>query len=94
MAKAAIAKVPKFEPAKGQVLIRRNEAQAVSKGGIFVVEGARERPMEGVVLALNGSEWLEVKDLVVFGKYDGVDVRIDEEDLLLIEEEKILGRRK
>jgi chaperonin GroES len=90
----------KFTPLHDRVLIRRvAEAESV-RGGIIIPDSAKEKPQEGIVLAVGTGKFekgqtipLAVKegDRVLFGKYAGTEIRIDLEELLIVREEEILG---
>ena len=96
-----MAKEGKIKPLGDQILIRRLEAQGVTKGGIVLPESAKEKPKEGVVLALGDGRLLEsgerkpfqvkLEDRVLFSSYAGTEIKIDGEDLLLIREDEILA---
>ncbi|MET3662977.1 co-chaperone GroES [Aquamicrobium ahrensii] len=91
----------KFRPLHDRVVIRRAENNAVSKGGIIIPDNAKEKPQEGEVLAIGpGSRDesgklvpldVEVGDFILFGKWSGVEVSIDGEDLLIMKETDIMG---
>ena len=96
-----MAKEGKIRPLGDQILIRRVEAQSMTKGGIVLPESAKEKPKEGIVLALGDGRLLEtgerkpfqvkLEDRVLFSSYAGTEIKIDGEDLLLIREEEILA---
>lgn len=89
----------KIKPLGNRVLIKRNKAQT-SKGGILLPDSAQEKPKEGVVVAVgpgkvdeNGkAEPLHVKvgDIVLFSSYSGTEIK-DEEEMLILSEDDILG---
>lgn len=91
----------KFRPLHDRVLVRRLDSDERSAGGIIIPDTAKEKPMEGEVIAVgpgvrddDGSiAPLDVKagDVVLFGKYSGTEVKIDGEDLLIMKESDILG---
>ena len=91
----------KFRPLHDRVVIRRAEGELKSKGGIIIPDNAKEKPMEGEVIAVGlGSRDqsgklvpLDVKagDLILFGKWSGTEVKIDGEDLLIVKEADIMG---
>ena len=91
----------KIRPLQDRVIVRRVEEEEKSKGGIIIPDTAKEKPTEGEVMAVgngkvqeNGSvRALDVKvgDRVLFGKYNGTEVKIDGEERLIIREEDILG---
>ena len=90
-----------FRPLHDRVLVRRVEAEEKTAGGIIIPDSAKEKPAEGVIVAVGTgarSETgtvtpLEVKagDRVLFGKWSGTEVKLDGEDLLIMKESDILG---
>ena len=90
-----------FRPLHDRVLVRRVEAEEKTAGGIIIPDSAKEKPAEGVIVAVgtgarseNGTVTpLEVKagDRVLFGKWSGTEVKVDGEDLLIMKESDILG---
>jgi chaperonin GroES len=91
----------KFNPLYDRVLVKRVEEVSVTEGGIFIPETAKEKPYEGVIVATgtgrineNGILFplaVSAGDKVLFGKYSGTEIRVDNEDLLIMREEEILG---
>ncbi len=91
----------KFRPLQDRVLIRRIEETAKSAGGIIIPDTAKEKPMEGEVVAVgpgardeNGRLVpLDVKkgDRVLFGKWSGTEVKLDGEELIIMKESDLLG---
>jgi len=91
----------KFRPLQDRVLVRRIEEEEKTKGGIIIPDTAKEKPMEGEVLAagpgLRGEDGklhhLDVKigDRVLFGKWSGTEIKIDGEDLVVMKESDIMG---
>ena len=90
-----------FRPLHDRVLIRRVEAEEKTAGGIIIPDTAKEKPMEGEVVAVgpgardeNGKvQPLEVKagDRILFGKWSGTEVKMDGEELLIMKESDIMG---
>ena len=90
-----------FKPLHDRVLVRRIEAEEKTAGGIIIPDTAKEKPMEGEVVAVGPGARddagklveLTVKagDRILFGKWSGTEVRIDGEDLLIMKESDILG---
>ena len=88
-------------PLHDRVLLRRIEEQEVKKGGIIIPDTAKEKPQEGEVVAVGEGRRLEsgerqpmdvkVGDLVLFGKYSGTDVMIDDEEYLILREEDVFA---
>ena len=91
----------KFRPLHDRLLVRRIEADERSKGGIIIPDSAKEKPIEGEVIAVGngkilddgGTRPLEVKagDRVLFGKYGGTDIKLDGEEHLILREDEVLG---
>ncbi|MBM4357257.1 MAG: co-chaperone GroES [Deltaproteobacteria bacterium] len=91
----------KIRPLHDRVLVKRLEGEQTTKGGLFIPETAKEKPIEGTVIAVGNGKVaddgslrkLEVKanDRVLFGKYAGTEVKVDGEELLILREEDILG---
>ncbi|WP_370188616.1 co-chaperone GroES [Qipengyuania sp.] len=90
-----------FRPLHDRVLVRRIEAEEKTAGGIIIPDTAKEKPMEGEVVAVGPGARddtgklveLAVKtgDRILFGKWSGTEVRIEGEDLLIMKESDILG---
>lgn len=97
MAKTAI----KFKPLGGRVLIEPIEQEEMTAGGIILPETAKEKPQEGLVLAVGPGERdeegkriaMEVKvgDKVLFAKYSGTEIKMDGKKLLILRESDLLG---
>ena len=91
----------KLRPLQDRILVQRVEEATKTKGGIIIPDSAKEKPAEGKIIAVGNGKVaddgkkipLEVKkgDKVLFGKYSGTEVRIDEEDYLIMREDDILG---
>ncbi|MBX7146134.1 MAG: co-chaperone GroES [Alphaproteobacteria bacterium] len=91
----------KFRPLHDRVLVRRLEQDEKTAGGIIIPDTAKEKPMEGEVLAVGDGirgedgklQPMAVKagDQILFGKWSGTEVRIDGEDLLIMKESDIMG---
>jgi len=90
-----------FRPLQDRVLIRRVEAEEKSAGGIIIPDTAKEKPMEGEVVAVGPGardeggkiQPLDVKagDRVLFGKWSGTEIKLDGEDLIIMKESDIMG---
>ncbi len=90
-----------FRPLHDRVLIRRVESEEKTKGGIIILDTAKEKPMEGEVVAAGpgarGEDGklvpMDVKkgDRVLFGKWSGTEVKIDDEELIIMKESDIMG---
>ena len=91
----------KFRPLHDRVVVRRLEEDTKTAGGIIIPDTAKEKPMQGEVVAAGpgGRDEsgkvvpLDVKagDRVLFGKWSGTEVKIDNEELLIVKESDILG---
>lgn len=90
----------RLRPINDFVLIEPSAAITETEGGIAVPETAQERPREGVILGCGPGRWehgveipmeVQVGDKVQFGRYAGVEIQIDGQDLLVMREEEILG---
>ena len=88
-------------PLYDRVLVKRVEEETRSRGGLFLPESAKEKPSEGVVLAVGQGRLgddgtvkpLAVKegDRVVFGRYAGTEIKVDGEERLVLREDEIFG---
>ncbi len=88
-------------PLHDRVLIKRLEEKEVIKGGIIIPDTAKEKPMEGEVVAVGPGKIqddgkrspMDVKagDRILFGKYAGTEIKIDDEDYVIMREEEILA---
>ena len=91
----------KLRPLQDRVLVRRVEEEAKSAGGIIIPDTAKEKPMEGEVVAVGPGTRdedgtlhpLDVKagDRVLFGKWSGTEVKLDGEELMIMKESDIMG---
>jgi chaperonin GroES len=91
----------KFRPLHDRVVIRRLEEEETTKGGIIIPDTAKEKPMEGEVIAAGPGargedgkiQPLDVKagDRVLFTKWSGTEVKLDGEELVIMKEADILG---
>jgi len=82
----------KFRPLKDRVFVKYTDEAEKTAGGIYIPESAKEKPQKGVIEAV-GSEVKEIKvgDIILFDKYSGSKVNIDNNEYLIIKEEDILG---
>ena len=91
----------KFRPLHDRVVVRRLNAEEKTAGGIIIPDTAKEKPMEGEVIAAGPGARneagqlvaLDVKsgDRILFGKWSGTEVKIDGEELLIMKESDIMG---
>jgi len=88
-------------PLHDRVLVRRLEEKETAKGGIIIPDTAKEKPQEGEVMAVGGGKIdkgkrvpLDVKvgDRILFGKYTGNDITMDDHEYLILREEEILAK--
>ena len=90
-----------IRPLHDRVLIKRLDEQEQMRGGIIIPDTAKEKPQQGEVIAVGEGKFredgtrqpLDVKagDRVLFGKYSGSEVKIDDEEYLIMREDEILG---
>ena len=90
-----------IRPLYDRILVKRSEEQEATRNGIIIPDSAKEKQQEGEVIAVGGGKRekgelvpLDVKvgDRVLFGKYSGTEIKIDDEDLLILREEEILAK--
>jgi len=90
-----------YEPLYDRVMIRREDSEERTKGGLIIPENAQEKPQRGIVVAVGHGKLCESSgelaplklvagDTVYFGKYSGSEIRIDGEDLLIMKESDVL----
>ena len=91
----------KFRPLQDRVLVRRIEEEEKTKGGIIIPDTAKEKPMEGEIVAAGPGARdetgklvpLDVKqgDRILFGKWSGTEIKLDGEELIIMKESDIMG---
>jgi chaperonin GroES len=91
----------KVRPLHDRLLVRRIEPKDTAKGGIIIPDTAKEKPMEGKVVAVGNGRVLEngkklaldvkVGDKILFGKYSGTEIKIDGEEVLVVREDEVLA---
>ncbi|MDP4857379.1 MAG: co-chaperone GroES [Desulfobacterales bacterium] len=91
----------KLRPLQDRILVQRVEEETKTKGGIIIPDTAKEKPVEGKVVAVGNGKVgedgkrtaLEVKkgDRILFGKYSGSEVKIEGEEYLIMREDDVLG---
>ncbi|MCI0620681.1 MAG: co-chaperone GroES [Acidobacteria bacterium] len=91
----------KVRPLHDRILLKRIEEKESVKGGIIIPDTAKEKPQEGLVVAVGNGKILEngtkisldVKegDRVLFGKYSGTEIKVDGEDFLIVRQDDVLG---
>ncbi len=90
-----------FRPLGDRVLVRRVEEEQKTKGGIIIPDTVKEKPQEGLIVAVGPGarddsgkvQPLDLKagDRVLFGKWSGSEIKLDGEDLLIMKESDVLG---
>ena len=91
----------KFRPLHDRVVVKRVEEESKTKGGIIIPDTAKEKPMEGEIIAVGpgGRDEsgklipidLKPGDRILFGKWSGTEVKIDGEELLIMKESDVMG---
>ena len=91
----------KIRPLQDRILIKRIDGEEKTVGGIIIPDNAKEKPMEGKVIAVGNGKLLDdgqlkkpdvkVGDRVLFSKYSGSEVKIDGEEHLILREDDLLG---
>jgi chaperonin GroES len=91
----------KVRPLHDRAIVKRVEEKEVVKGGIIIPDTAKEKPMEGEVIAVGPGKIqedgkrsaMDVKagDRILFGKYAGTEIKIDDQELVIMREEEILA---
>ncbi len=90
-----------FRPLHDRVVVRRLDSEEKSKGGIIIPDTAKEKPSEGIVVAVGPGARddsgkivppdVKAGDRILFGKWSGTEVKVDGEDLLIMKESHIMG---
>jgi chaperonin GroES len=91
----------KVRPLHDRLLVRRIEEKEMARGGIIIPDTAKEKPMEGKVLAVGNGRVLEngkrlaldvkVGDRILFGKYSGNEIKVEGEDVLIVREDEVFA---
>jgi chaperonin GroES len=84
-----------------RIIVKRMEEQEVKKGGIIIPDTAKEKPQEGKVIAVGTGKVndegkkippdVKAGDRILFGKYSGSEVKVEDEEYLILKEEDVLG---
>ena len=92
----------KFRPLHDRVVVRRIEAEEKSAGGIIIPDTAKEKPQQGEVIAVGPGRLDDdgkrvpmdviVGDRILYAKYSGNDIKLDQEDLLVLSEKDVLAK--
>ncbi len=85
----------KFRPLGERVLVERIEEDTKTSSGIIIPDNAKEKPLEGIVIAvstkLKDDKVLKENDRIVFGKYKGAEIKLDSKEYIVLELDDILG---
>jgi chaperonin GroES len=91
----------KIRPLSDRLVVKRTAEEEKTKGGIIIPDTAKEKPLEGVVVAVGSGKVLKngkvqpldlkAGDKVLFGKYSGTEVKVDGEELVLLREDDVLA---
>jgi chaperonin GroES len=91
----------KIRPLQDRIIVKRVNELEKTKGGLFIPETAKEKPMEGIVIAVGKGKVMEngtikevevkVNDRILFSKYSGTEVKLDGDEHLIMREDDILG---
>lgn len=91
----------RLQPLSDRVIVKRIEGKEVTKGGIIVPDASKEKQQEGLIVAVGPGRRekgvivpmdVKVGDTVIFGKYSGVEIVVDEEELLILREEELVSK--
>ncbi len=87
-------------PLYDRIIVRRDESQGQSAGGIIIPEGFKEKPQQGTVIAVGSGRLhtdgnvtkldVQIGDVVLFGKYSGIEVTVNDEQVVILREEEVL----
>jgi chaperonin GroES len=93
----------KIKPLADRVVVKPIERETVSRGGIVLPDTAKEKPQEGKVVAVGEGKLsddgkripmdVKVGDIVIYAKYGGTEIKIDEEELMILRESDILAKK-
>ena len=91
----------KIRPLQDRIVVKRLEGESVTKGGIIIPDSAKEKPIEGRVVAVGNGKVMKdgkvrpvdvkIGDVVLFGKYSGTEVKLDGVEHVLIREDDVLA---
>ena len=93
----------KLQPLADRILVKPTEKEEMTKSGIYLPDTAKEKPQEGKVMAVGPGKMSEdgkrialdvkVGDTVIYAKYGGTEVKVDDEDLIILRESDILAKK-
>ncbi len=90
-----------IQPLGDRIVIKPSETEAQRPSGIYVAETAKEKPQKGTVVAVGPGRWedgktepmnLEIGDTVLFAKYAGTEIRLNDEDVLIMSQKDVLAK--
>lgn len=94
----------KIQPLADRIIIKPIEREEVTKGGIVLPDTVKERPVEGEVLAVGPGKLaddgkrvpmdIKVGDVIIYTKYGGTEIKVDDEELVILNESNVLAKRK
>ena len=94
----------KIQPLADRIIIRPIEREEMTRGGIVLPDTVKERPVEGEVLAVGPGKLtddgkrvpmdIEVGDTIIYTKYGGTEIKVDDEELIILNESNVLAKRK
>ena len=91
----------KLKPLGDRLIVKAVEEEETTASGIYVAETAKEKPQKGTVVAVGPGRWdegevepmhVQVGDTVLFAKYAGTEIRLDDEDVLILSQKDILAK--
>jgi chaperonin GroES len=93
----------KLQPLADRVLVKPTEKEAKTKSGIYIPDTAKEKPQEGEIIAVGPGKLtdegtripmdLKVGDRVIYAKYGGTEIKVDDEELIILRESDILAKK-
>ncbi len=93
----------KLQPLADRLVVKPTEKEEITKGGIFLPDTAKEKPQDGEVMAVGPGRKsddgkvigmdVKVGDIVVYSKYGGTEIKIDDEELIILRESDILAKK-
>ncbi|MGD9143020.1 MAG: co-chaperone GroES [Dehalococcoidia bacterium] len=93
----------KLQPLADRVLVKPIEKEEMTKSGIYLPDTAKEKPQEGEVLAVGPGKMsddgkriemdLKVGDVVIYAKYGGTEIKVDDDELIILRESDILAKK-
>lgn len=100
MAEATLTKV-KIQPLGDRVLVKAAEQKETKRGGIIIPDSAKDKPQEGIVVAVGKGKTtddgkvlpmdVKVGDKILFGKYSGSEIKIDDEEYMIMNQDDVIG---